>query len=69
MNGMTAHVLFNSVATLSFMSLGLNKKFDDALRVLDYLLEVKIFDDRIVNALRVHWDFVLKLFHEKCVIE
>ena len=53
-NGITAHVLFDLAATRSFVSLALNKKFCDALGILDYLLEVEIDDDRFVSDSRVH---------------
>ena len=62
---MTGHFMFDSGATRSFMSLVLSKKFSDALRTLDYLLEVEIFDDRLVSASRVHRGCVLNMFKER----
>ena len=53
-NGMSAHVLFDSGATRSFMSLALSKKFGDAPGTLDSLLEVEIADDRTVSTTRVY---------------
>lgn len=52
--GMTFHVLFNSDATRSFVSLALSKKFSDAPRILDYPVEVGIGDDHSMSASRVH---------------
>ena len=52
-NGMTAHVLFDSGATRSFVSLALSKKFRDAPGTLDAPLEVEIADDRTVSAAMV----------------
>ena len=52
-NGLSAHVLFYSRATWSFVSLTINKKFSDALGTLDTPLDVEIANDRIVSAVRV----------------
>lgn len=49
-NGMSTHVLFDSGATRSFVSLALSKKFHDAPRALDSLFEVEIVDDRITKC-------------------
>lgn len=51
------------------MSLVLIKKFGDALRALDYSLEVEIADDRTVSAPRAHRVCVLELFCEKYLID
>ena len=61
---MVAHVLFDSGATRSFVSIAHNKKFCDAPVTLDYPLEVDIMDDHFVSALRVHRGCVLNLFSE-----
>ena len=66
---MTAHVLFDSGATRSFVSLALSKKFSDAPGTLDYPLEVEIADDRTVSASRVHHGCVLNLFSERYSID
>ena len=63
-NGMTAHVLFDSGATRSFVSLALSKKFRDAPGTLDTLLEVEIADDRTVSVTRVCQDCVLNVHGE-----
>lgn len=47
-------VLFYLGVTQSFVSLVLNMKFSDTLRVLDYPLEVDIVDDCTVSSSRVH---------------
>ncbi|XP_023768578.1 uncharacterized protein LOC111917159 [Lactuca sativa] len=68
-NGMTAHVLFNSGATRSFVSLVLSKKFQDAPGTLDTPLEVDIADDRTVSAARVCQDYVLNVHGERFRID
>ena len=64
-NGMTFHVLFDSGATRSFVSLSLSKKFRDALGTLDTPLMVEIADDRTVSAARVCQDCVLNVHGER----
>lgn len=64
---MTAHVLFDSGATRSFVSLTLS--ISDAPRILDYPLEVEIADNRYVSASRVHRGCVLNLFNERYSID
>lgn len=51
---MTDHVLFDSGATRSFVSLSLSNKFSDAPYMLDYPLEVDIANNHSVSALKVH---------------
>ena len=51
---MSAHVLFDSGATQSFVSLTLSMKFSDALETLDYLLKVEFADERSVSASSVY---------------
>lgn len=53
-NGITTHVLFDSGATKSFVSLSLSKKFGGTPGASDYPLEVKIVDDSTMSASRVH---------------
>lgn len=69
MNGVSALVLFDSGATRSFVSLGLNKRFGDAPRELGYPLEVEITDDYPIHVSRVHQGCVLELFHERYSID
>ena len=64
-NGVIAHVLFDSGATRSFVSLSLRKKLCDAPRTLDFPLEVEIVDDRTVSSQRVHHVCILNLFSER----
>ena len=64
-NGMSAHVHFDSGATRSFVSLALSKKFRDAPGTLDSPLEVEIADDRIVSVTRVYRDCFLNVFGER----
>ncbi|XP_023733990.1 uncharacterized protein LOC111881832 [Lactuca sativa] len=64
-NGMSDHVLFDSGATRSFVSLALSKKFRDAPGMLDSPLEVDIADDHTVGVARVYWDHVLNVFWER----
>ncbi|XP_023748610.1 uncharacterized protein LOC111896873 [Lactuca sativa] len=63
-NGLFAHVLFDSGATPSFVSLSLGKKFQDALGILDSPLEVEITDDRTVSSMRVFRRSILNMFGE-----
>ena len=53
-NGILSHILFNSGATRSFVSLALSKKFRHASWTLESLLEVEIADDRTVSVARVY---------------
>ncbi|XP_023768582.1 uncharacterized protein LOC111917162 [Lactuca sativa] len=64
-NGMTAHIFFDSGATRSFVSLALGKKFRDAPKTLDSPLEVKIADDRIMGAVRVYRNCVMNVLGER----
>lgn len=64
-NGMTAHVLFYSGSTQSFVSPMLKKKLSNALGTLDFHLEVEITDNRSVSASRVHRGCVLNMLSEK----
>ncbi|XP_023732308.1 uncharacterized protein LOC111880139 [Lactuca sativa] len=68
-NGMSAHVIFDSGATRSFVSLALSKKFQDASGTLDSPLEVKIADDCTVSVVRVYRDCVLNVFGERFRID
>ena len=68
-NGLSAHVLFYSGATGSFVSLALSKKFRDALGTLDSPLKVEIMDDRTVSVTRVFWGNVLNLFDKRFHID
>lgn len=61
-NGMFAHVHFDSGATRSFMSLTLSKNFDVVSGALNFLLDEKVVDDRTVIALRVHINYVVEMF-------
>ena len=65
---MTAHVLFDSGATQSFVSVTLSKKFGDSSGVLDYPLEVEIAIDDTMSDLRAHRSCILELFYEKYLI-
>ena len=69
MNDISALVLFDLGASRSFVSLALNKRFDDAPGELDYPLEVEIVDDRHVQVLRVHRGCVLELFSDQYPID
>ncbi|KAL7606504.1 uncharacterized protein LOC111918954 [Lactuca sativa] len=60
-NVMSAHVLFDSGATRSFVSLALSQKFRNAPGTLDTPFEVEIADDRTVSAARVYRDCVLNV--------
>lgn len=64
-NGMTAHVLFDSGATQLFVSLAFSKEFGDASGTLDSPLKVEIADDRTVSAARVYRGFVLNVLGER----
>ena len=64
-NGMSTHVLFDSDATRSFVSLALIKKFWDAPGTLDSPLEVEIADDRTMSVARVYRDCVLNVLEER----
>ncbi|XP_052626964.1 uncharacterized protein LOC128133531 [Lactuca sativa] len=64
-NGMSAHVVFDSGATRPFVSLSLSKKFWDAPGTLDSLLEVEIADDRTVSDARVYQDCALDVYGER----
>ena len=64
-NGMSAHVLFDSGPTRSFVSLVLSNKFRDAPGTLDSLLEVEISDDHTVSVARVYQDCVLNVLGER----
>ena len=64
-NGMSAHVLFDSGATRSFVSLSLSKKFWDTPGTLDSPLDVEIADDRTMRAARVYRDCVLNVRGER----
>ena len=68
-NGLSAHVLFDSGATRSFVYLALNKKFWDASGTLDSPLEVEIVDDHTVSAARVFQRSVLNVFEERFSID
>ena len=63
-NGMSVHVLFDSGATRSFVSLALSKKFRDTSGTLDSPLEVEIADDRTVSAERVYRGCVLNMHND-----
>lgn len=63
-NGLSAHVLFDSGASRSFVSLAFNKKFRDAPGTLGSPLEVEIPDDRNVSATRVFQGCVLNMFNK-----
>ena len=66
---MSAHVLFDSGATRSIISLALNKKFRDAPGTLDSPLEVEITDDHTVTTVRVFRRIVLNVFRERFSID
>ena len=68
-NGFSAHILFDSGATRSFVSLALVKKFRDALRTPDSPLEVEIMNDRTVRAARVFQRSVLNMFWARFLID
>ncbi|XP_052619633.1 uncharacterized protein LOC128126006 [Lactuca sativa] len=68
-NGMSAHVLFDSGATRSFVSLALSKKFWDELGTLDSLLKVEIVDDHTLSVVRVYRDYVLNVLGERFRID
>lgn len=62
---MPSHVLFDSVASRSVVSLVLGKKFRDVSGILDYPLEVEIVDDCSTSASSVHRGCVLNLFRNR----
>ena len=64
-NGISAHVLFDSGATRSFVFLVLSKKIRDAPGTLDSPLEVEIADGRNVSAARVYEDYVLNVLGKR----
>ena len=64
-NGLYAHVLFDTEATRPFVSLVLRKKFQDAPRTLNLLLEVEIMEDCTMSALRVFRGCVMNMFSER----
>ncbi|XP_052621790.1 uncharacterized protein LOC128127358 [Lactuca sativa] len=64
-NGMSAHVLFDSGATRSFVSLVLSEKFRDAPGTLDSPLEVEVTDDRHVSDAKLYRDCVLNVLEER----
>lgn len=66
---MTTHVLFDSGAARSFVSLTLGKKFSDAPQILDYPLVVDSANDLLMSDLRVHQGFVMNLFSERYSID
>ena len=66
---MMAHVLFDSEATRSFVSLALSKKFWDAPQTLDSPLEFDIVDDRNVSDARVYRDCILNVFGERFSVD
>ena len=49
-NGMSAHVLFDSGATRSLVSLALSKRFRGAPGTLDSPLEVEIADNHTISV-------------------
>ncbi|CAH1421118.1 unnamed protein product [Lactuca virosa] len=53
-NGISAMVLFDSGATIYFVSLALSKRFSRAPGELDCPLDVEIADDRTIRVARVH---------------
>ena len=63
---MSVHVLFDSGATQSFVSLALSKKFQDASGTLELVLEVEIADDRTMSVVRVYQDCVLNVLRKRC---
>lgn len=58
-----------SYSTRSFLSLALNKRFDDAPGELEFPLEVKIVGDHPMSELRFHRGCVLELFLERFPID
>ena len=67
MNSIPIQVLFDSGATLSFVSLALSKRFSESSGMLDFPQEVDISDDRSVEALELFRDCVLRLYDE-CIL-
>lgn len=67
--GMSAHVLFDSGATRSSVSLALKNKFYDPRKILDFPLEVEITYERPVRASRVHHGYVMNLFSKRYFID
>ena len=65
MNGISALVLFDSVANRSFVSLVVSKRFVGDPEKLDCPLDVKIIDDRFVRVVRFHRGCTLQLFSEE----
>ena len=61
---MSTHFLFDSGATLLFVSLALSKKFQDASGNLGSPLKVEITDDYTMSAARVYRDYVLNVLGE-----
>ena len=68
-NGLSVHVLFDSGATQSFMSLVFSKKFQDTEGTLSSPLEVEITDDHTVSVSRVFIGCVLNIFGERFPID
>ncbi|XP_023747608.1 uncharacterized protein LOC111895775 [Lactuca sativa] len=68
-NGVYAHVLFDSGATQSFVSLVLNKRFRDTPWTLSSPLEVEIVDDRTESSSRVFHGCVMSVFSERFSID
>ena len=62
---MSAHVLLDSGATRSFVSLTLSKKFRDAPGTLDSPLEAEIAEDRTVSVARVYQDCIMNVLGER----
>ena len=59
MNGILALVLFDSVATRSFVFLMLSKRFTGAPWDSECPLDVEIADDRTVRVARIHRGCIL----------
>ena len=68
-NGLTGHVIFDIDATRSFVYLALSRNFGDVPGALDYPMEEEIVYGRQVRCLRVYRGYILKLFHEKSLID
>ena len=64
MNDVPSLVPFDFGATRSFISFVLCKRYDEAFGDLNYLLEVEITDDHLVQVSRVHQGCVVELFSE-----
>ncbi|XP_023767220.1 uncharacterized protein LOC111915809 [Lactuca sativa] len=67
--GLSAHVLFDSGATRSFVSLALNKKFRDVPGTLESPLEVEIANDRTLSVARVFRKSIQNMFDERFPID